>query len=185
MLQNSEDVVREIKVRAIAHRIDAETARRLERGLKIPATFVSAIIATLSIIQTFAKTEVVLYVTAAVSCIGFILNGVLASFQTAEKYQKHEEASKNYERLYNRCIAEYFKQPHADEVDELVKQIEIDASIIVLNSPLISSSAEHKARLQSKNDICSCPRPANRVSSPAVITEPTSPVSSSEPENAH
>jgi hypothetical protein len=146
MLKDTDDVIREIKQRSVAHKLEASAAKKSEQCLKFPATICAGILAALSLIQTIAPVSIILYANAAISCVVFILNGILSTLQTTDSIQKHETAARSYEQLYTRCVSEYFKKPDPQQLQEFIKQIEIDSCSVVLAAPLYSTKSERQAK---------------------------------------
>lgn len=146
MLHSHEEVIQELKRRSISHRIEVEHAKRSEQYLSVPATFLAGVACTVATAQTITKSVVLSYISAVISGLLFLLNGLLASNKAVECIRDHTLAAQNYERLYERCIAEYFKSPSETHYREFVGHIEAESCSLALVAPIVSLRSEQAAK---------------------------------------
>ena len=149
---NHQDIIKQLRIRALAHRIEAEWSQKLDRSLKIPTLILACILTTTSTITAVSLGVILPYANAIIAFIVASLNGVISALQTTTQIQAHAEACKSYERLHAKCVSKLFMglEANGEEYHKIIREVDLELQSILNSAPVLSTSSEEKAELQVK-----------------------------------
>ena len=145
MLNTPADVIKTLRIRSIAHKLEYEKFEHIETGLKIPSSILASIGAISTTITAVAIVPYLPFINIGVGLLVAILTATSATLKLSDKIKQHSDTAKIYERLYNKCTSANFKGLDAEAYKKLVDEVEQEATSATMSAPLVSLSNEEKA----------------------------------------
>lgn len=155
------DIIRDIELRCIAHRLAAEYYATVDTALKLSATVLSAVSASTSYWTAFGDTPIVPYILAGTSTLCTIFNATISLGKYDATANKHTQVAQQLEDQRIQCVAETFKGfTNNDTKNAFIQRIELQLSAILKDAPLLPARFEEKAREDRKRKEVTAPVPA-------------------------
>lgn len=141
------DIVRQVELRCMGHRLAAEYYTNMDNGFKIAATILAALSTSASYWSISETTSILNYCLAGLSTLTTVLNAVLTMKNASAIANHHRSVAKALDLIRLTYISDLLDSAKTEaERDEIVDKMRVDVSNILKDAPLLDSRFEMKAQ---------------------------------------
>lgn len=141
------EIIREIEIRCMGHRLANEHYRFIDNLLKISATLASAISASASFWTMMNDTLAMKIVMAGTATVTTIINAIIATCAQQNNANAHKEAARMLDNIKMTYVWDLVNTSIVgDKREDIIRKIRVDVSNVLKDAPVINTAYENRAR---------------------------------------